>query len=69
MKYRAREGVIRPDMIHLLMLARKGNLKHDDETSKTDNTGFATIQQTSLNESESKNGKSSKLYKNLSVKE
>lgn len=38
------------------MLARKGNLKHDNETTTTDNTGFATIQQISLNESISKNG-------------
>ncbi|XP_017777346.1 PREDICTED: cytochrome P450 9e2-like [Nicrophorus vespilloides] len=42
----ARESgnIIRPDMIQLLMMAKKGNLKYE-ESIKDDDTGFATVQE------------------------
>lgn len=43
---RAREsrGIIRPDMIHLLLRSRKGVV--DEERTETSETGFATAQET-----------------------
>lgn len=43
-KHRAKEGIIRPDMIHLLMEARKGSLRNEHER---DNEGFATVEEVS----------------------
>lgn len=40
-KTREEKGIIRNDMIHLLMEARKGGLKQEEET--TLDTGFATV--------------------------
>lgn len=57
MNTRAQDSIVRPDMIHLLMLAKKGSLKYDnDQTVLADNTGFATIQQASLKQSTIKRG-------------
>lgn len=44
-KHREQNNVIRPDMIHLLMEARKGVLKNEIQTnaSKADDAGFATV--------------------------
>lgn len=41
-KIRKEKGVIRPDMIHLLMEARKGKTALEDTTNLPD-TGFATV--------------------------
>jgi cytochrome P450 family 9 len=38
---RSKEGIIRPDLIHLLMEARKGRLTHD--TAHNDNESFSTV--------------------------
>lgn len=43
MKYREANNIFRPDMIHLMMEARKGSLHHDSSTS--DDIGFATVQE------------------------
>lgn len=45
-KHREQNGIVRPDMIHLLMEARKGVLKNDAQltgASKLDDAGFATV--------------------------
>lgn len=42
MKYREENNIIRPDMIHLMMEARKGSLQHD---TGSDDIGFATVQE------------------------
>nr|QZM07472.1 cytochrome P450 monooxygenase CYP9EK3 [Lasioderma serricorne] len=43
---RKEKNIVRPDMIHLLMEARKGQLVHET-TSDTD-TGFATVQESEI---------------------
>ncbi|XP_055589823.1 probable cytochrome P450 9f2 [Uranotaenia lowii] len=40
-------GIVRPDMIHLLMQARKGNLKHHQETGEPE-VGFATVEESQV---------------------
>ncbi|KAB0794253.1 hypothetical protein PPYR_13873 [Photinus pyralis] len=50
MEDRERNGIIRPDMIHLLMEARKGKLKHDE--GREVNTGFATIEESAIGKEE-----------------
>lgn len=42
-KYRQDNNIIRQDMIHLVMEAIKGNLKHSDSDMKYDDAGFATV--------------------------
>lgn len=47
-KAREKEGVMRNDMIDLLIQARKGNLNHDDEIKEEDNhsqDGFAVVEE------------------------
>ena len=41
---REKHGIVRPDMIHLLLEARKKGLKHDESPSIQD-TGFATVEE------------------------
>lgn len=41
---REKMGIIRPDMIHLLMEARKGELKREAETGSSSDEGFATTE-------------------------
>lgn len=41
-KHRENEGIVRPDMINLLMQSKKGNLKH---TQDKEDEGFATVQE------------------------
>lgn len=48
---RTKENIIRPDMIHLLMEARKGNLKHESKTDES--TGFATVEESDIGKSKS----------------
>ncbi|XP_055696952.1 probable cytochrome P450 9f2 [Phlebotomus papatasi] len=45
MKYREQQNIIRPDMIHLLMEAKKGNLNH--AKTEKDTAGFATVDESS----------------------
>lgn len=42
MKYREENNIFRPDMIHLMMEARKGTLHHD---TGSDDIGFATVEE------------------------
>lgn len=45
-KLREEKGILRPDMIHLLMEARKGTLRNDDK--KVIDTGFAVDQESEI---------------------
>nr|XP_015838493.1 PREDICTED: cytochrome P450 9e2 isoform X3 [Tribolium castaneum] len=46
MQKRERDGIIRPDLIHLLMEARKGKLKYDKGNEFGD--GFATVEESEI---------------------
>ncbi|XP_055679441.1 probable cytochrome P450 9f2 [Lutzomyia longipalpis] len=46
MKVREEKKIIRPDMIHLLMEAQKGNLTHND--NDMDTAGFATVEESEI---------------------
>ncbi|XP_050683807.1 cytochrome P450 9e2-like isoform X5 [Leptidea sinapis] len=49
MKNREENNIIRPDMIHLLMEAKKGQLNHDEKTKdKVGDTGFATVEESAV---------------------
>lgn len=45
--YRETKGIIRPDMVHLLLEARKGRLK-DDILHNINDAGFATVQESTI---------------------
>lgn len=47
-KIRERDNIIRPDMIHLLMEAKKGNLKYEEDTATTTDAGFATVTESQI---------------------
>lgn len=40
---REKEGIVRPDMIHLLMEARKGKLNNEVHKGRDEDAGFATV--------------------------
>lgn len=44
---REEKGIVRPDMIHLLMEAKKGKLSYEENKSK-DDTGFATVEESQV---------------------
>ncbi|XP_055589826.1 probable cytochrome P450 9f2 [Uranotaenia lowii] len=48
MKQRAAHGIIRNDMIHMLMEVKKGSLKHQDEDTSTKDAGFATVEESTV---------------------
>lgn len=55
MGYREKNKIIRNDMIHLLMEARKGNLTHaSNEPHSTHEIGFATVQESEVGKSSRK---------------
>lgn len=47
MKHRATHGIVRNDMIHLLIEAKKGSLKLENDTGFKETEGFATVDETS----------------------
>uniref|UniRef100_A0A1B0CWX8 Cytochrome n=1 Tax=Lutzomyia longipalpis TaxID=7200 RepID=A0A1B0CWX8_LUTLO len=47
-RFREKENIVRPDMINLLIQARKGQLKHEKE--EVDNEGYAVVQETRIGE-------------------
>lgn len=49
METRKQKNIIRPDMIHLLMEAKKGKLDHKDKDHSKD-TGFSTAEESFLGE-------------------
>ncbi|XP_053607719.1 cytochrome P450 9e2-like [Plodia interpunctella] len=48
MKNREVNNIVRPDMIHLLMEAKKGKLVHEDKTVEDANAGFATVSESAV---------------------
>lgn len=48
---REEKGIVRPDMISLLLEARKGNQKHEEITNVE--TGFATVKEADLGKGKS----------------
>ncbi|KAM3966422.1 cytochrome P450 9e2-like [Aphomia sociella] len=48
MQNREEHNIIRPDMIHLLMEAKKGKLTYDDKTTQDADAGFATVEESSV---------------------
>ncbi|KAL0892689.1 hypothetical protein ABMA27_014408 [Loxostege sticticalis] len=45
MQDREARNILRPDMIHLLMEAKKGKLVHDEKSTKDPDAGFATVEE------------------------
>ncbi|XP_062563368.1 probable cytochrome P450 9f2 isoform X1 [Armigeres subalbatus] len=52
-KTRDAHGIVRPDMIHLLMQARKGVLRHQKESADA-SAGFATVEESDVGKVEAK---------------
>nr|WNK22289.1 cytochrome P450 [Athetis lepigone] len=52
MENRELKNIIRPDMIHLLMEAKKGKLTHDDSKTNDEAAGFATVEESSIGQKE-----------------
>ncbi|CAB3238026.1 unnamed protein product [Arctia plantaginis] len=48
MEERELKNITRHDMIHLLMEARKGSLKHENVKTKDDAAGFATVEESAV---------------------
>ncbi|XP_013199513.1 cytochrome P450 9e2 [Amyelois transitella] len=48
MRDREERNIVRPDMIHLLMEAKKGQLVHDDQPMGDSHAGFATVEESSV---------------------
>nr|ARI68318.1 CYP9A112 [Mythimna separata] len=48
MANRELKNIIRPDMIHLLMEAKKGKLTHEDVKSSDEAAGFATVEESAV---------------------
>lgn len=54
MKIREKKGIIRHDMIHLLLQARKGQLAQGNSNEEKITDGFATVQESQVGSSEVK---------------
>ncbi|KAF2886705.1 hypothetical protein ILUMI_19468, partial [Ignelater luminosus] len=55
-QFREKNGTVRPDMIHLLMEARKGRLRHEQSDGVID-TGFAVIEESNVGKEEKRQTK------------
>nr|QPF77610.1 cytochrome P450 monooxygenase CYP9A151 [Ostrinia furnacalis] len=53
MREREDKNIVRPDMIHLLLEAKKGKLTHDDKVKDTD-AGFATVEESAVGKAKPK---------------
>ena len=54
MKIREERGIIRHDMINLLMQAKKGSLSHEQKITEKVTEGFATVEESQMGKSEVK---------------
>lgn len=54
MRAREEQGIVRPDMINLLMQARKGQLTHNNNTEEKTVDGYATVEESQIGQSEVK---------------
>jgi cytochrome P450 family 9 len=48
MREREKQGIVRNDMIDLLLQAKKGNLEHENTKTEDDSAGFATVEESDL---------------------
>ena len=55
MDHRERNGIIRPDMIHLLMQTKKGKLSHDTTKAEDRNESLAAVTEHMVESSEARN--------------
>lgn len=54
MKVREEKGIVRPDMINLLMQAKKGQLAHNNNIEEKTVDGFATVEESQLGKTDVK---------------
>lgn len=54
MKTREKNKLVRYDMIHLLMESKKGSLVHDKIEGKSTDTGFSTVEESTIGKSTAK---------------
>lgn len=54
MKVREEKGIVRKDMVHLLMEAKKGKLTYEKEKEEKIVDGFATVEESEVGRSEVK---------------
>lgn len=54
MKYREEKGIVRHDMINLLMQAKKGKLSHETKAEEKIADGFATVEESQLGKAQVK---------------
>lgn len=54
---REESGIVRQDMIHLLMLAKKGTLTYDDSDNDSKDAGFATVEESAIGKKKIKTSK------------
>lgn len=54
MRIREQKGIVRKDMIHLLMDARKGKLSYEKDSEEKIKDGFATVEESHVGQSEVK---------------
>ncbi|XP_026318087.1 cytochrome P450 9e2-like [Hyposmocoma kahamanoa] len=52
MQTRELQKIVRPDMIHLLLEAKKGKLTHDQKSSQDKDAGFATAEESSIGQNQ-----------------
>ena len=57
MEYREKNGIIRHDMIHLLIEAKKGTLVYEEDTKDSSEAGFATVQESVIGQKQIKRSK------------
>jgi cytochrome P450 family 9 len=48
MRIREEKGIVRNDMIHLLMQAKKGKLSHETKETEKITEGFATVEESQM---------------------
>lgn len=48
MENREKNGIVRHDMIHLLIQAKKGTLVHEEDSKDSSEIGFATVQESAI---------------------
>lgn len=53
-KLRETKNIVRPDMINLLLEAKKGRLQYETESTKDNDTGFAAVDESSYGKSQKK---------------
>ena len=54
MENREKNGIVRHDMIHLLIQAKKGTLVHEEDSKDSSEIGFATVQESAIGQKQIK---------------